>query len=213
MNKLIIFDFDYTLATSEIGIIKTINFSLLDNGFKEKDTNSIKKTIGLPLKDTFSTLLNTTDNQLLDQCTNSFLKYEKKFIPQNTNLLPNVYDTLLKLQNSNCILGIISNKPTYLLEPLLKKLNISNCFQFVIGSDTFNVNKPNPRIIYPILKNRNIPKSNIILVGDSTTDAKLAQNTHIPFIGITTGPTPSKELSKYPNLSIINSFENLLNYI
>lgn len=213
MSKLIIFDFDYTLATSEIGIIKSINFALLDNGLKTQNTNSIKKTIGLPLKDTFSTLLNSTDTQLLDQCINSFLKYEKKFIPQYTTLLPNVYDTLLKLQASNCILGIISNKPTYLLNPLLKKLNISNCFQFVIGSDTFNIHKPNPKIIYPVLKNENIPKSNIILVGDSITDAKLAQNSHVPFIGITTGSTSSEELSKYPNLSIINSFGNLLNYI
>ena len=56
MLKAIIFDFDYTLGDSTNGIALSINYALEKLGYEAKELTTIKKTIGLSLKDTYTVL-------------------------------------------------------------------------------------------------------------------------------------------------------------
>ena len=49
--RAIIFDFDYTLGDSTNGIVLSVNYAFEKLGFAAKDTESIRKTIGLSLTD------------------------------------------------------------------------------------------------------------------------------------------------------------------
>lgn len=55
-KKAIFFDFDYTLEDSTEGIVASVNFALKQLGYHEQETPAIKKTIGLSLEETYSTL-------------------------------------------------------------------------------------------------------------------------------------------------------------
>ena len=61
MLYAIIFDFDYTLGDSTKGIALSVNYAISKLGYAEKSIESIKKTIGLSLKETYFTLTGKND--------------------------------------------------------------------------------------------------------------------------------------------------------
>lgn len=56
MIKGILFDFDYTLGDSTMGIVQSANYALEQLGHTGKSEDAIKRTIGLSLTDTFLAL-------------------------------------------------------------------------------------------------------------------------------------------------------------
>ena len=54
-----VFDFDYTLADATVGIVDSANYALDKLGLERKDRGSIRKTVGMTLRETFSVLTNS----------------------------------------------------------------------------------------------------------------------------------------------------------
>lgn len=54
--EAVIFDFDYTLGDSTKGICTSINYALTQLGYEPSELESIRKSIGLSLKETFDNL-------------------------------------------------------------------------------------------------------------------------------------------------------------
>ena len=61
MYEAVIFDFDYTLGDSTKGIELSINYGLEKLGCQTRDTEEIRKTIGLSLSNTYKALTNRQD--------------------------------------------------------------------------------------------------------------------------------------------------------
>ena len=51
--KAVIFDFDYTLGDSTLGIIQSVNHGLKNMGYSIIPDEQIRRTIGLSLQDTY----------------------------------------------------------------------------------------------------------------------------------------------------------------
>ena len=49
--KVYLFDFDYTLANSEVGIVKCFELLMEQEGYPLRPKDEIKRTIGLPMRD------------------------------------------------------------------------------------------------------------------------------------------------------------------
>jgi phosphoglycolate phosphatase len=59
-------------------------------------------------------------------------------------LFPHVADTLGALQAKGLPLGLVTNKPTPFVAPLLEALDIAKYFSVVIGGDDVQNKKPHP---------------------------------------------------------------------
>ena len=59
--KAVIFDFDYTLGDSTLGIIQSVNHGLISMGYPEAQDEQIRRTIGLSLSDTYKVLTQDED--------------------------------------------------------------------------------------------------------------------------------------------------------
>lgn len=66
-------------------------------------------------------------------------KWRKKAL-----LFPHVADTLGALHASGLSLGLVTNKPTPFVAPLLESLDIAKYFGVVIGGDDVQNKKPHP---------------------------------------------------------------------
>ena len=64
--KAYLFDFDYTLADSSRGIVKSFRNVLERQGYKGIEDFTIKRTIGKTLEDSFSILTGVTDASVLE---------------------------------------------------------------------------------------------------------------------------------------------------
>ena len=110
-------------------------------------------------------------------------------------------------KSNQILMGVCTNKQERLAIDLLKKINLSQYFEYIAGCDTFEFNKPDPRHLTNVIEiiGGSINKS--IMVGDSEVDSQSAQNAKIPFILVEEGYT-EKNVSEIPHKTLIQNFLN-----
>ncbi|NLI35962.1 MAG: HAD-IA family hydrolase [Bacteroidales bacterium] len=210
MIKACLFDFDYTLVDSHIGIVKCFRIVLERHQFTSVSDDAIKRTIGKTLEKSFSILTGITDDKELSKLREEYRKEADIYMNSNTHLFPDTVSTLTTLKESGLMVGIISTKYRFRFMDVMNKYFSTDFFDILIGGEDIKLPKPHPESIYQTLDKLHISPNEMIYVGDSTVDGETAQNAAVPFIGVTTGMTTKQELAAYPHLAIIKSLQDLL---
>ncbi len=91
-------------------------------------------------------------------------------IARETRLFPGVSELLATLENKHLPWGIVTNKPGWLTNPLMDKLNLSQRAACIVSGDTVSKNKPHPEPMYYACKQANIVPEKCIYVGDAERD-------------------------------------------
>ena len=73
--------------------------------------------------------------------------------------------------------------------------------------------KPDPTIVFDILKIAGVDKKEVLYVGDSGVDMQTAANAGITACGVTWGFRPRTELEKFNPSYIVDSAEKIKEYI
>lgn len=213
MYKAILFDFDYTLVDSHIGIVKCYRNVLQRHGYNHVDDIAIQRTIGKTLEESFSLLTGIKDAQQLENLRQEYRKEADIYMTPNTFLFPDTIDTLKELKNRNYKLGIISTKYRFRFMDTMNKYLPANFFDVLIGNEDIVKPKPDPEGLYTAMHLLNVQAYETIYVGDSTVDGETALRAKTSFIGVTTGMTEGIELSNYPHLAIVPSLHDILSTI
>ncbi|MFQ9792454.1 MAG: HAD hydrolase-like protein [Acutalibacteraceae bacterium] len=83
----VLFDFDYTLADTSVGIVNSFHYEFDRLNIERKEEASIKKTIGMPLKAAFTALTGLQDPRLQEQFRRYFVTSSNAIMTKNTVLL------------------------------------------------------------------------------------------------------------------------------
>ena len=208
--QAIIFDFDYTLADSSEGVIECINFALDSLGLPRAADAEIRKTIGLPLPDTFAMLAGQEYVRYTDEFTRLFVERADEVMTDRTGLFDSVPETVAALQKLDIRLGIVTLKYRYRIESVLRREQLSDAFEVIIGFEDVSDQKPNPTGLLTAMERLNCIRQNCLYVGDSVTDAKTAQWADIDFIAVLSGVTPRAAFDDYDVYAILEDVSNLL---
>lgn len=209
MYRAIIFDFDYTLGDSTNGIVLSINYALSKLGYEKKDTETIRKTIGLSLKDTFIALTGDKDEDKPQLFTKYFKEKADMVMVDNTRIYPGVLESLRSLKMRGYTIGIVTTKYHYRIEQILEKYNASQLIDFIVGGDDVKVEKPSPEGILWIINQLELDKKHVLYIGDSIVDSKTAMNADVDFAAVLTGTTKKEEFLQYNNIFIGNDVNDV----
>jgi phosphoglycolate phosphatase len=102
-------------------------------------------------------------------------------------LYPLAIETLRAYRAKSVKIGLCTNK---LYQPTMKLLNdmdIAPLFDFVAGSDTFPVFKPDPGHVLGVARALKAPPAHCVMIGDSANDIRAAQGAGIANIAIAHG--------------------------
>ncbi len=213
MYEAIFFDFDYTLGDSTNGIALSINYALNKLGYDEKGLAEIKKTIGLSLKETYSSLTGKNDEKEAMAFTRYFKEKADKVMVENTTLYEGVVEKLLHLKNNGYKIGIITTKFHYRIEQILEKFKANDIVDLIVGAEDVKIEKPHPEGLLWAIEYLGADKCNILYVGDSIVDAQTAQNAGVNFCGVLTGTNTKEDFQKYPKLCIKENVSQICDYI
>ena len=208
--QAIIFDFDYTLADSSEGVIECINFALDRLGLPLAADAEIRKTIGLSLPDALLMLVGNEYARYTDEFTRLFVERADEVMTDMTELFDSVPETVTALQKLEIRLGIVTLKYRYRIESVLRREQLTDAFEVIIGFEDVSEQKPNPTGLLTAIERLNCSRQNCCYVGDSVTDAKTAQQANIDFIAVLSGVTPRAAFDDYDVYAILENVSGVL---
>jgi len=203
------FDFDYTLADSSKGIVTCFRIVLDRHSCNDISDESIKRTIGMTLEDSFAQLTGISDREQLIALKDEYLKEADVIMSDNTFLYEDTLPLILQLKKHNASVGIISTKQSYIIRQTLEKYRIELLFDTVIGLLDVKKTKPDPEGLLLGMKELNANTPNTLYIGDNIIDAQTAQAIGVDFVAVTTGMTSKEDFAPYPHQAIISRLSEL----
>ena len=211
MYDLMLFDLDGTITDSQEGIINCLMYALKNMGIDEKNEANLKRFIGPPLIDGFMEFYNMTEDMAQEALVFYREKYSTEGIFQN-KLYNGIDKVLEKLKVNGRKTALATSKPQFYAEKILKHFKIFDYFDIVVGAELDGARNDKSEVIAEVLRIADNPQ-NPVMVGDRFYDIVGAKDNKIPCIGVTYGFAPDGELESYGADKIVNSTEELCEYI
>lgn len=198
-SKVIIFDFDGTIADSRMTLIRIANDLAEEFGYHPVTEDDIIR------------LSNLSSQEVLKQSPIPpyklpFLlrKVKKELNKHIINLTPfeGMREALESLKSQKFNLGIVTSNLRKNVISFLAKNNLMEYFDFVYSDNTlFGKHK----IINKVIKKHNLLVENIIYVGDETRDIEAARKSKVKVIAVTWGFNSKEVLQNHhPDFMIYN---------
>jgi len=184
--KVILFDLDGTITDPKIGITKSVQYALKENGIVENDLEHLKKFIGPPLGESFKKYYKFKEENIHD-VIGSYREYFKRDGIYENELYKNTLSTLKKL-SKEYTLTIATSKPTIFAEKIVDYFKLNQYFDKIIGSNLNGSRSSKTEIIkYCMEIYKDVPAENILMIGDREHDIIGAKNNMISSIGVLYG--------------------------
>lgn len=209
--KLVIFDFDGTLADTKENIILTFQMTMKELGVEIKSRQECAATIGLTLEDAFKVLYPGMAAEkyvlLRDTYRRIFKENRKILVP---GLFPEVMETLEELRRRGYLMSIASSRLSPSLQSFLEDMKIAHLFEYAVGGDNVEHPKPAPDAVLQILRHYNLSAEEAFVVGDMPFDINMATNAGVKSCGVTWGNADAAQLKESGANYIIDKMSQLL---
>ena len=101
-----------------------------------------------------------------------FLELYRAAIAVRTTLFPGMAEVLVHLETAGIRWGVVTNKPGWLTEPLLKALNLWSRAACVVSGDTLEKRKPDPEPLWYACEQAGVAPGRSLYVGDAERDVR-----------------------------------------
>lgn len=193
MIKLVIFDLDGTLLNSLEDIADAINNSLIDMGFPAHELSEFNHFVGDGVLQLCERALPEGEKNRAEELRIHFSEYYRKNSTAKTVPYDGISEVIDILKKKGIKLAVASNKVHNFSVSLVKQF-FGDSFDIILGNIPERRQKPEPDIIYDILKSTGFSKSEVIMAGDSDIDIITAANAGISSVGCVWGYRGRKEL-------------------
>jgi 2-phosphoglycolate phosphatase len=207
LPRLVLFDFDGTLADGFPGIAAAVNAVRQSRGYEPVSLESVKQYVGWGLDHLVEQIVPGTD---LEVDIPLYRQHYASTMLTGTELLPGAKSVLRSLHQGGIRLGVCSNKKRLYTEQLLEHLGIMPPIEKVFGPDDVPHHKPAPDMLLAALKHFGVSAAETIYVGDMSVDIQCAHAAGVPIWAIPTGAMTAEKLSTERPTRLLNSLDEML---
>jgi phosphoglycolate phosphatase len=206
-QKVIVFDFDGTIADTVDALISIANRLATEFGYKQITPEQLAH------------LRNLTSREIIKYSGVSLLKIPfllKKVKSELKNKIhefqpiPGIKEALTELNNQGYKLGIITSNSKENVTAFLKNHDLDNLFDFIYSGVTIF---GKTTIINNVLRQKQLQTQAVIYVGDETRDIEASKKANIKVVAVTWGFNSSEVLSKQKPDFLIDHPSELLNVV
>lgn len=207
--KLIIFDFDGTLADTESLITQTMQKTIEALHLEPRSREQCRAMIGLPLKETFMRLIPMTD-AMGDCCVDTYGQiFDRDNRSGVVSLFPHVADTLAALYAHDYTLTIATSRHRESLMEFLQGMQIDTYFRYIVTVNDVAQAKPHPDMVLQTMEHLNIAPADTLMVGDAVYDIQMGHNAGVHTCGVTYGNGTQADMVACQADHIIDDFGQL----
>lgn len=188
--KVIIFDFDGTLADTLDAIVHITNRLAKTYGYKATDPEQLAQ------------IRNMSSREIVKQSKISVfklpfllrrIKSELQNDIQQVKPIAGIPESLMRLKKEGILLGIITSNSEENVEVFLQKNNMKDLFSFIYSERTlFSKDKALTKFI----KRNNLIAEQVIYVGDETRDIEASKKINVKVVAVSWGFNSEEALAK-----------------
>lgn len=215
MKKLVIFDLDGTLLNTIEDLGNASNYALSKNDYPTHSLASYPFFVGNGVRNLIRKALpdEARTDSVIDALLKDFKEYYNEHNTDCTKPYDGIVDLLHSLKDAGVKMAIASNKYQQATERIVAHYFPEIDFVSVQGQrDGVNV-KPDPSVVFTILGEAMVPKTDVLYVGDSGVDMETARRACVDSVGVTWGFRSEKELNEYHADRIVNKASDIFNIV
>ncbi len=192
--KAVIFDFDGVIADTGSDIAAAIQYTLRHFSAPVLTEKEILAYVGNGMEKLIRSVFEGSSEETVRKAIPFYRDYYLSNCTVNTKL----YDKTVPVLDyfSSKKIGLVTNKPESMTYSILKKFNIADRFDMVVGPESVTKLKPDPEGLLKVLGHFGINSSDAVMAGDSYTDILAGKNAGMRTCGITLGLGDPVELLK-----------------
>ena len=205
--RLIVFDWDGTLADSVGPIIRCKQFLAQTYELPEPPEALIKEVLGTDFNEAMKRCFPNTSDDLLEKIKQEF----KQLMQQEgyqANLFSGVREMLAALKGQGITLAIATSKSRSEFTTALAYTELEEYFDYICCAEDYKP-KPDPMMLNYLLQHYSLNPENCLMLGDTTADIQFATNAQIPIICVTFGAHSRESLAQHNPLALIDEWEQL----
>ena len=213
--KLVIFDLDGTLLNTLDDLAASANAALSACGFAPRTKQEVQQFVGNGVTKLLERSLpdgaQTPEN--IAKLKQAFFAYYDAHLWDRTRPYPGIENLLQALAERGVKLAVASNKYQDAVERLIKHFFPEIPFVAISGQRDGVPTKPNPQMVFGILRAAGIGAADTLYVGDSAVDMQTAQNAGMHACGVTWGFRRREELAAFDGILLADKPVQILTYL
>lgn len=210
--KLLIFDWDGTLADSIGRIVTAMQVAAKRAGRPERDEESIRGIIGLGLPEAILTLYPDMAESEVIAFRQHYADVYIALDEQPSPLFAGVADTLEAFRADGYRMAVATGKARRGLNRVLKAHGWERFFDITRAADE-TASKPDPLMLNQILAHCAMSPRQALMVGDASFDLLMARNASIDSVAVSYGAQPVERLLAFEPRLAINEFPELRTWL
>ena len=194
---LVVFDLDGTLIDSTRALLESHKAAWKSVGLKSPPKEDILSLTGLPLIEIMQKLGPDQDPMALAEV------YSQAYVRASRHecLFEGISDLLARPFRA----AVATGKSQRGADRVVRQFGFENRFEVVLGGDSVSKPKPNPDLLFSIMKKTGT--EDIVMIGDTTYDLEMAHAAGVRGIGVSWGHHPPEILQKWA--PVVNSVKEL----
>jgi phosphoglycolate phosphatase len=212
---LALFDLDGTLVDSAPDIADAVDIALVACGRAPLGEAVVRGLIGNgAVRLMHRALTGTTDADaepaLHARAYQHFVDAYQPRVFERTRVFDGVEHVLTRLAAAGWALGCVTNKPARFTGPLLAAAGLAGHFAVTLSGDSLPTKKPDPAPILHAAATLGVELARVVMVGDSLTDLRAAQNAGVRAVCVSFGYHAGVDLKAEGADALIDQMPELL---
>lgn len=207
----IIFDLDGTLTNPSEGIINSLRFALDKMNFKELPNTVPDAFIGPPLQQGFAEVFGMNKKET-DQAVRFFREYYGQYGLFENTPFAGINELLATLTETGKTLFVATSKLEEYAWKVIRYFEFDKYIKDIAGAD-YSGNHSKSGLIESLIDKYHLIKSETIMIGDTDYDIIGARDAGIDCVAVTYGFGKRIKLQLQNPLKIVDSTEELLEFL
>ncbi|WLH67292.1 HAD-IA family hydrolase [Pseudomonas sp. FP2309] len=206
--KLLIFDWDGTLANSIGRIVESMHVASTRSGFGLCSDLAVKGIIGLGLPEAIRTLYPDISDAELIVFREHYAEHYIALEAEPSPLFEGVVQSLEAFRVEGYHLAVATGKARRGLDRVLKAHGWENYFDITRAADE-TASKPHPLMLEQILAHCGVSPREALMVGDASFDLMMARTAGMDSVAVSYGAQSAEALQAYEPTVTIDHFSQL----
>lgn len=210
--RLIVFDWDGTIADSEARIVSSVEAAVMELGLPARTPAEIRNIIGLGMRECMQALFPEIPESRYQGFFDAYRKQFQTRAQRPVSLFPGVKSVLMSLGSRGYLLAVATGKSRRGLDRELRESGLQTLIGVSRCADEAP-SKPHPQMLEDVLELAAVEPATALMVGDTTYDMQMARDAGVDRVAVSYGAHERSRLIEFDPLTVVESLNDLESWL